>query len=120
MEGSHRSGGRWVGQGFIQAYVVDKRLGPEDLLAERIDVGLGSFLTNLIAAFIVIACAATLWAHGETGITDAGTAPHGRPAFRLTVGSSARVGGSPTRSSTCAIVEERRAHLEFGECSRLR
>jgi Mn2+/Fe2+ NRAMP family transporter len=62
------------GQGFIQAYVVDKRLGPEDLLGERIDVGLGAFLTNLIAAFIVIACAATLWAHGETTITDAATA----------------------------------------------
>ncbi len=62
------------GQGFIQAYVADKRLGPEDLVAERIDVGLGSFLTNLIAAFIVISCAATLWAHGDTGITDAATA----------------------------------------------
>jgi Mn2+/Fe2+ NRAMP family transporter len=62
------------GQGFIQAYVADKRLGPDDLVGERIDVGLGSFLTNLIAAFIVIACAATLWAHGDTGITDAATA----------------------------------------------
>lgn len=62
------------GQGFIQAYVVDKRLGPEDLLGERVDVFLGSFLTNLIAAFIVIACAATLWAHGETTISDAATA----------------------------------------------
>jgi Mn2+/Fe2+ NRAMP family transporter len=62
------------GQGFIQAYVVDKRLGPEDLLGERIDVGLGSFLTNLIAGFIVVACAATLWVHGETTIPDAATA----------------------------------------------
>ncbi|HEX8939671.1 MAG TPA: Nramp family divalent metal transporter [Candidatus Limnocylindrales bacterium] len=53
------------GQGFIQAYVVDKRLGPEDLGPERVDVGLGSFITNLIAAFIVVACAATLWSHGE-------------------------------------------------------
>ena len=58
------------GQAFIQAYVVDKRLGPQDLTGERIDVGLGSFLTNLIAGFIVVACAAALWAHGETNITD--------------------------------------------------
>ncbi len=53
------------GQGFIQAYVVDKRLGPEDLRNERFDVGLGALLTNLIAAFIIVACAATLWAHGD-------------------------------------------------------
>jgi len=69
------------GQGFIQAYVVDKRLGPEDLAGERIDVGLGSFLTNLIAAFIVVACAATLWAHGDTGITNAATAARALAPF---------------------------------------
>jgi NRAMP (natural resistance-associated macrophage protein)-like metal ion transporter len=62
------------GQGFIQAYVVDKRLRAEDLANERLDVGIGSFLTNLIAGFIVVACAATLWASGQTGIPDAATA----------------------------------------------
>ena len=62
------------GQAFIQAYVVDKRLDGKDLAAERIDVGLGSFLTNLIAAFIVVACASTLWATGQTNIPDAATA----------------------------------------------
>ncbi len=62
------------GQAFIQAYVVDKRLGSEDMGAERLDVGLGSFLTNLIAGFIVVACAATLWTAGKTDIPDAATA----------------------------------------------
>ncbi len=62
------------GQGFIQAYVVDKRLDEHDLAGERLDVGLGSFLTNLIAGFIIVACAATLWANGETTITDAAQA----------------------------------------------
>ena len=38
------------GQAFIQSYVADK--------------GLGSFLTNLVAAFIVVACAATIWTQG--------------------------------------------------------
>jgi NRAMP (natural resistance-associated macrophage protein)-like metal ion transporter len=52
------------GQAFIQSYCADKRLGPEDLIGERLDVGLGALLTNLIAAFIVIACAAALWSHG--------------------------------------------------------
>jgi Mn2+/Fe2+ NRAMP family transporter len=61
------------GQAFIQSYVADKRLGPEDLVGERIDVGLGALLTNLIAAFIVIACAATLWTAGATDVSDVGT-----------------------------------------------
>jgi NRAMP (natural resistance-associated macrophage protein)-like metal ion transporter len=52
------------GQAFIQSYVADKRLGPEDLLGERLDVGLGAFLTNLIAAFIVVACAAAVYSVG--------------------------------------------------------
>ena len=52
------------GQAFIQSYVADKGLGPRDLAAARLDVGLGSFLTNLVAAFIVVACAATIWTHG--------------------------------------------------------
>jgi Mn2+/Fe2+ NRAMP family transporter len=52
------------GQAFIQSYCADKRLGPEDLVGERLDVGLGALLTNLIAAFIVVACAAALWSHG--------------------------------------------------------
>jgi NRAMP (natural resistance-associated macrophage protein)-like metal ion transporter len=49
------------GQAFIQSYVADKRLGPEDLVGERIDVGFGALLTNLIAAFIVVACAAAVY-----------------------------------------------------------
>jgi NRAMP (natural resistance-associated macrophage protein)-like metal ion transporter len=59
------------GQAFIQSYCADKRLGREHLRASRFDVGLGAFLTNSIAAFIMIAAAATLWAHGERSIPDA-------------------------------------------------
>jgi len=62
------------GQAFIQSYVADKGLGREDMLAERIDVGLGAFLTNFIAFFIVVACAATLWTAGERNIADASQA----------------------------------------------
>jgi Mn2+/Fe2+ NRAMP family transporter len=61
------------GQAFIQSYVADKRLGPEDLVAERLDVGLGALLTNLIAGFIVVACAATLFSTGQTDTTDVPT-----------------------------------------------
>ncbi len=62
------------GQAFIQSYVADKRLGPEDLTGSRLDVGLGAFLTNLIAAFIVIATAAAVWSvgtHVDTNSPDA-------------------------------------------------
>src|SRR4029077_8845431 len=52
---------------------ADKGLGPKDLTASRIDIGLGSFVTNLVAAFIVVACAATIWAHGGS-ITSAADA----------------------------------------------
>ena len=62
------------GQAFIQSYVVDKRLRPEDLPASRVDVFAGALLTNVIAFFIVVACAATLYATGQTTITDAAQA----------------------------------------------
>jgi Mn2+/Fe2+ NRAMP family transporter len=61
------------GQAFIQAYVVDKRLGPEDLPFSRIDVAIGATVTNAVAGFIVVACAATLWTHGIV-ISDAADA----------------------------------------------
>ncbi len=62
------------GQAFIQSYCADKRLGPEDLGHSRADVAIGSTLTNVIGAFIVVAAAATLWAHGHRGIPDAAAA----------------------------------------------
>ena len=62
------------GQAFIQSYVADKVLGPHHLRASRVDIGLGALLTNLVAGFIVVACAATLWAHGQTHISSAADA----------------------------------------------
>lgn len=61
------------GQSFIQSYVVDKGLTAKDLLGSRIDVTVGAVLTNVVAGFIVVACAATLWTHGVV-ISDAADA----------------------------------------------
>jgi Mn2+/Fe2+ NRAMP family transporter len=61
------------GQAFIQSYVVDKGLRPDDMRGSRLDVFAGALLTNTIAFFIVVACAATLYANGLT-ITSAGDA----------------------------------------------
>jgi NRAMP (natural resistance-associated macrophage protein)-like metal ion transporter len=62
------------GQQFIQGYVVDKRLRPEDMTAERIDVLVGVFITNVVGALIVVACAATLYATGVFNIASAADA----------------------------------------------
>ncbi|MCL4418730.1 Nramp family divalent metal transporter [Patescibacteria group bacterium] len=58
------------GQFFIQDYVVDKKLSKEDLKIERGDVFLGTFLTNFIAFFIIVATAGTLFVKG-ININDA-------------------------------------------------
>ncbi|HEY5489491.1 MAG TPA: divalent metal cation transporter [Candidatus Limnocylindrales bacterium] len=62
------------GQQFIQAYVVDKRIRPEEMNAERLDVLIGVFITNVVGAFIVVACAATLFASGIFNISSAADA----------------------------------------------
>jgi Mn2+/Fe2+ NRAMP family transporter len=59
------------GQGFIQSYTADKGLSRENLTASRVDIVTGALLTNLVAGFIVIATAATLFAHGRYDIPDA-------------------------------------------------
>lgn len=61
------------GLAFMQSYAVDKKLRPEDLSAERIDVVTGAVLTGVIGFFVVVACAATLHRDGLR-ITDAADA----------------------------------------------
>ncbi len=52
------------GLSFMQSYAVDKKLRPEDLPLERVDVVTGAVLTGVIGFFIVVACAATLHRDG--------------------------------------------------------
>jgi Mn2+/Fe2+ NRAMP family transporter len=53
----------WM-QFYQQAAIVDKGLQVADYAYERLDVIVGSLFAVLVAAFITIACAATLFAHG--------------------------------------------------------
>jgi Mn2+/Fe2+ NRAMP family transporter len=53
----------WM-QFYLQASVVDKGLSVKDLNAVRIDVVVGSVLVSIVAFFIVLACAATLFKAG--------------------------------------------------------
>ncbi len=52
------------GLSFIQSYAVDKHIPVSQLKYERVDVITGAVLTGVIGVFIVMACAATLHAHG--------------------------------------------------------
>jgi NRAMP (natural resistance-associated macrophage protein)-like metal ion transporter len=49
---------------YLQASMVDKGLGIQDLKAARIDVIVGSIIVNVVAFFIILACAATLFKWG--------------------------------------------------------
>ncbi len=49
---------------YLQASMVDKGLGMKALRAARVDVIIGSVVVNVIAFFIILTCAATLFKSG--------------------------------------------------------
>jgi len=53
----------WM-QFYLQAAVVEKGVRKEEYWASRIDVIAGCFMTDIIALFIIVACAATLFPAG--------------------------------------------------------
>jgi len=63
----------WM-QFYLQASIVDKGVTVKDYKASRLDVVVGSIFSDLVAWFIIVACAATLYVHGLHDITDASVA----------------------------------------------
>ena len=59
-------------QFYLQSSVVDKGITVKQYKASRLDVIVGCFLTDIVAWFIIVACAATLYTHGMRNIQDAG------------------------------------------------
>jgi NRAMP (natural resistance-associated macrophage protein)-like metal ion transporter len=59
---------------YLQSAVVERGLGPEDIPAERVEVASASIFANLVAMFIIIATAATLYAHGDHTVSSAADA----------------------------------------------
>jgi NRAMP (natural resistance-associated macrophage protein)-like metal ion transporter len=57
----------WM-QFYLQSSIVEKGIRVKDYAASRLDVIIGSFFTDIVAWFIVVACAATLWVHGMGAI----------------------------------------------------
>jgi NRAMP (natural resistance-associated macrophage protein)-like metal ion transporter len=55
----------WM-QFYLQASVVEKGVKKEQYWASRTDVIVGCFLTDIVAFFVVVACAATLFPAGIT------------------------------------------------------
>ncbi|HWG51234.1 MAG TPA: Nramp family divalent metal transporter [Candidatus Acidoferrales bacterium] len=61
-------------QFYLQASIVDKGTPESHLKYSRTDAIVGSLFSVLVAGFIVIACAATLFSHGRYEIHDAADA----------------------------------------------
>jgi Mn2+/Fe2+ NRAMP family transporter len=63
----------WM-QFYLQASIVEKGVTAREYKASRLDVVLGCVFTDVVAWFIIVACAATLYATGHHKIDDAADA----------------------------------------------
>lgn len=63
----------WM-QFYLQASIVEKGIGPKQYRASRWDVVIGCIFTDVVAWFIIVACAATLFVHGFHQVDDAADA----------------------------------------------
>jgi NRAMP (natural resistance-associated macrophage protein)-like metal ion transporter len=60
----------WM-QFYLQASVVEKGITRRQYAASKLDVIVGCIFTDVVAWFIIVACAATLYVHGYHTIEDA-------------------------------------------------
>ena len=58
----------WM-QFYLQSSIVDKGITVKQYNASRLDVIVGSFFTDIVAWFIIVVCAATLYTHGMRNIS---------------------------------------------------
>ncbi|HLJ45035.1 MAG TPA: divalent metal cation transporter [Bryobacteraceae bacterium] len=77
----------WM-QFYLQAAVVEKGITAKEYIQSRLEVVVGCILTDVVAFFIIVACAGAIWAHGPRDIqnaADAATAlkPFGQYAYLL-------------------------------------
>src|ERR1019366_2481857 len=63
----------WM-QFYLQSSIVEKGIRVKDYAASRLDVIVGSLFTDIVAWFIIVACAATLFVHGMGAIQVASDA----------------------------------------------
>ena len=70
----------WM-QFYLQSSIVEKGIRVKDYAASRLDVIVGSLFTDIVAWFIIVACAATLYVHGMGGIQVASDAAEAMRPF---------------------------------------
>jgi NRAMP (natural resistance-associated macrophage protein)-like metal ion transporter len=70
----------WM-QFYLQSSIVEKGIRVKDYAASRLDVIVGCIFTDVIAWFIIVACAATLFAHGMGAIQVAADAAEAMRPF---------------------------------------
>jgi len=77
----------WM-QFYLQSAVVEKGITVKEYAASRLEVTVGCIMTNVIAFFIIVACAGAIWSVAPKDIKDAadaavGLKPFGQYAFLL-------------------------------------
>ncbi len=77
----------WM-QFYLQAAIVEKGISAKEYVQSRLEVIIGCILTDVVAFFIIVACAGAIWSHGPKDIQNAADAavalkPFGEYAFLL-------------------------------------
>jgi len=77
----------WM-QFYLQSAVVEKGITAKEYAASRVEVVVGCIMTDVIAFFIIVACAGAIYSVGPKHVQDAGEAalglkPFGQYAFLL-------------------------------------
>ena len=77
----------WM-QFYLQSAVVEKGITAKEYAASRLEVIVGCVMTDVIAFFIIVACASAIWSVAPKDINDAaeaalGLKPFGQYAFLL-------------------------------------
>jgi len=77
----------WM-QFYLQSAIVEKGITAKEYVQSRVEVIVGCILTDVVAFFIIVSCAAAIWSHGAKDINDAADAavalkPFGQYAYLL-------------------------------------
>jgi Mn2+/Fe2+ NRAMP family transporter len=77
----------WM-QFYLQSAIVEKGITAKEYVQSRIEVVIGCILTDVVAFFIIVSCAAAIWEHGPKDIETAkdaalGLRPFGQYAYLL-------------------------------------
>ncbi|HKW98900.1 MAG TPA: divalent metal cation transporter [Bryobacteraceae bacterium] len=70
----------WM-QFYLQAAVVEKGITAKEYVQSRVEVIFGCIVTDVVAFFIIVACAGAIWANGPRDIESAAEAAKGLLPF---------------------------------------